>query len=269
MRGWRAGDAPVRRERFADRVVLVTGSTGMGEAAARAIATEGGSVFVASKTPDNARALAESISEAGGRARWLAADLAQEEAAESAVGECVATFGRLDAVFNVAGISGRRFGDGPVHELTTEGWDTVMAANVRSMFLVTRSAIRQMLAQGGGAILNMSSVLAEHPAAPLFSTHAYAASKGAINAFSLAVAAHYGRDGIRVNVIAPAMVATPMSRRAQQDPAILDHLRDRQPLTGGPIAFEDVVGTVLFLLSDDSRMVTGQVVAVDGGWGVS
>jgi NAD(P)-dependent dehydrogenase (short-subunit alcohol dehydrogenase family) len=255
--------------RFEDRVTLVTGSTGMGEAAARAIALEGGAVFVASKTADHAQALARSIVEVGGRAEWHAADLAVEDAAEAAVGACIAEFGRLDCLFNVAGISGRRFGDGPVHEATAEGWDTVMAANVRSLFLVTRAAVRQMLAQGGGTILNMSSVLAEHPAAPLFSTHAYAASKGAINSFSLALAAHYARDNIRVNVIAPSLIATPMSQRAQGDEQILEFVRQRQPLAGGPIAASDVVGTILYLLSDDSRMVTGQVVAVDGGWGIT
>jgi NAD(P)-dependent dehydrogenase (short-subunit alcohol dehydrogenase family) len=265
-----AADPQVTRQRFTDRVVLVTGSTGMAEAAARAIAAEDGSLFIASRTQDNARSLAESIEQAGGRARWLAAELEQEEAAESVVGECVGAFGRLDAVFNVAGISGRRFGDGPVHELTADGWDTVMSTNVRSMFLVTRAAIRQMLAQGqGGAILNMSSVLAEHPAAPLFSTHAYAASKGAINAFSRAVAAHYASDGIRVNVIAPAMTATPMSRRAQQDEQTMDFVSRRQPLAGGALAADDIVGTALYLLSDDSRMVTGQIIAVDGGWSLS
>jgi NAD(P)-dependent dehydrogenase (short-subunit alcohol dehydrogenase family) len=252
--------------RFEGRVCLVTGSTGIAAAAARALADEGGSVFVASRTEDHARELAESIP----GARWQAAELAREEAAESAVRACVDAFGRLDCVFNVAGISGRRLGDGPLHELTVEGWDSVMAANVRSMFLVSRAAVRQMLAQGGGgALLNMSSVLAEHPSAPLFSTHAYAASKGAINSFSLAVAAHYAADGIRVNVIAPALVATPMSRRAQGDAQILDYLRRRQPLAGAPIAADELVGTVLYLLSDDARMVTGQIVAVDGGWGVS
>ncbi|CAN5558091.1 glucose 1-dehydrogenase [soil metagenome] len=251
--------------RFEGRACLVTGSTGIGAAAARALAQEGGSVFVVSRTADHARGLADSIPGAG----WHAADLAQEEGVESAVAECVGAFGKLDCVFNVAGISGRRLGDGPVHELTVEGWDTVMAVNVRSMFLVTRAAVRQMLGQGGGAILNMSSVLAEHPSAPLFSTHAYAASKGAINSFSLAVAAHYARDGIRVNVIAPGLVATPMSQRAQSDPEVLAYLERRQPLATGPIAADDVVGAVLYLLSDDARMVTGQVMAVDGGWGVA
>lgn len=260
--------------RFAGRVCLVTGSTGIGAATARALAAEDGAVFVVSRTPGHARDLAEEISAAGGRAGYHVADLAEEKAVDSAIAECVAAFGRLDCVFNVAGISGRRFGDGPIHELTAAGWDTVMATNVRTVFLVTRAAVRQMLGQatrdGGlrGAILNMSSVLAEHPSAPRFSTHAYAASKGAINSFSLAVAAHYAPDGIRVNVIAPGLVATPMSRRAQEDPEILRYLRGRQPLAGGPIAIDDVVGTALFLLSDEARVVTGQVVAVDAGWAI-
>jgi NAD(P)-dependent dehydrogenase (short-subunit alcohol dehydrogenase family) len=255
-----------RDGRFAGKVVMVTGSTGIGAAAARALADEAAHVFIVSRTADHARGLADSIPGAA----WRAADLAQEEAVESALAACIGTFGRMDGLFSVAGISGRRFGDGPLHELTAEGWDTVMEANVRSMFLATRAAVRQMLEQGsGGAILNMSSVLAEHPSAPLFSTHAYAASKGAINAFSRAVAAHYARDGIRVNVIAPALVATPMSERAHTDPDILRYLEHKQPLAGGPIAADDLVGTVLYLLSDDSRMVTGQVVAVDGGWSIS
>lgn len=249
--------------RFAGRVCLVTGSTGIAAAAARGLAQEGGSVFVVSRTADNARALADSIPGAG----WRAADLSQEQDADAAVAACVDRFGRLDCVYNVAGISGRRYGDGPLHELTVEGWEEVMAANARSMMLVCRAAVRQLLAQdSGGAILNMSSVLATSPSPEHFATVAYAASKGAIEAFSRSVAAYYALNGIRVNVIAPALVATPMSRRAQEDPQILAFLADRQPLAAGPIDPADLVGTALYLLSDDARMVTGQVVAVDGGW---
>jgi len=249
--------------RFDGKTCLVTGSTGIAAAAARGLAEEGGSVFVVSRTADHARELAHSISGAG----WRQADLAQEEEADASVAACVERFGRLDCVYNVAGISGRRFGDGPLHELTVEGWETVMSANARSAFLVTRAAVRHLLAQGsGGAILNMSSVLATSPSPEHFATHAYAASKGAIEAFSRSIAAYYALDGIRVNVIAPALVATPMSRRAQDDPEILAYLADKQPLAGGPIDPADLVGTALYLLSDDARIVTGQVIAVDGGW---
>jgi NAD(P)-dependent dehydrogenase (short-subunit alcohol dehydrogenase family) len=174
----------------------------------------------------------------------------------------------------VAGISGRRLGDGPVHEASLEGWEAVIRANATGTFLTTRAAVRRMLAQepvrdeGRGAILLMSSVLATRPSARHFGTHAYAASKGAIEAFTRAVAAAYAGEGVRVNAIAPGLVATPMSRRAQEDPAILDYLRGKQPLAGGPIDADAVTAVALHLLSPEARMVTGQVVAVDAGWSV-
>ena len=261
--------------RFAGRVCLVTGSTGMAGSAARAIAAEGGLVFTVSRTAGHAEALAASIVAAGGIASWVAGDLAQEADVEAATAACVAEFGRIDAVFSAAGISGRRYGDGPLHEASLEGWETVMAANATSQFLVCRAAIRRMLDQAPdpagrrGAVLTMSSTLATHPAPDHFATHAYAASKGAIEALTRATAAFYAPQGIRVNAIAPSLIATPMSLRAQEDPAILAYLARRQPLAGGPIDADDVTRTVLFLLSDDSRMITGQVITVDAGWSVS
>jgi NAD(P)-dependent dehydrogenase (short-subunit alcohol dehydrogenase family) len=265
-----------RPGRFDGRACLVTGSTGIAAAAARALSREGAAVFVVSRTSQHAEELAAALErEAGGRSGWRAADLSREEEADAAVAACVEQFGRLDCAYNVAGISGRKFGDGPLHELTLEGWQTVMAANAASTFLLCRAALRQMLAQepdergARGAILNMSSVLARSPSPAHFATHAYAASKGAIEAFSRAVAAYYAAHGIRVNVIAPALVATPMSRRAQRDPAVLAYLADKQPLAGGPLQSDDLTGTALYLLSDDARMVTGQVISVDGGWGTS
>jgi NAD(P)-dependent dehydrogenase (short-subunit alcohol dehydrogenase family) len=203
-------------------------------------------------------------------ARWLAADLVQEEAVESVVQGIIGAYGRLDCVYNVAGISGRRLGDGPVHEMTLDGWNQTLANNATSQFLVCRAAIKQMLLQGrGGAILNMSSTLARHPEPNHFATHGYAASKGAIESFSRALAAYYAPHGIRVNVIAPGLVATPMSLRAQQDPEILDYAAQRQPLSRGILDPTDLTGAALFLLSDEARMITGQVLDVDGGWSVS
>ena len=261
--------------RFAGRVVLVTGSTGMAASAARAIASEGGSVFVVSRDAGHAAALAASIHDADGRCAWHAADLRHEAEVEAAFAAFDATFGRLDAVYGVAGISGRRYGDGPLHEATLEGWETVIATNATSQFLVARAAVRRMLAQapdaGGarGTLLLMSSTLATRPAPVHFATHAYAASKGAIEALVRSLAASYAPHGIRVNAIAPSLIATPMSRRAQEDAAILGYLAEKQPLAGGPIDADAVTMVALHLLSDEARMVTGQVVAVDGGWGVS
>ncbi len=256
--------------RFEGRVCLVTGSTGIAAAAARALAAEGGRVLVTSRTADHAKALAVEIG-----ARWQAADLTQEESVQSVIEAAVGAFGRLDCVYNVAGISGRRFGDGPLHEMTLDGWNQTIANNATSQFLVCRAAIRQMLAQEPaangqrGAILNMSSVVAQKPSARYFATHGYAASKGAIESFSRALAASYARDGIRVNVIAPALVATPMSQRAQSDAQTMAYVAQRQPLAKGILQPEDLLGTALYLLSDDALMVTGQVVTVDGGWSIS
>ncbi len=115
----------------------------------------------------------------------------------------------------------------------------------------------------------MSTLLATRPAAQFFATHAYAASKGAIEALVRGAAAAYAPDGIRVNAIAPSLIATPMSRRAQDDEAIVAYLAQKQPLAGGPITADDVTAVALHLLSPEARMVTGQVVAVDGGWSVS
>jgi len=256
--------------RFAGRACLVTGSTGIAAAAARALAGEGGEVFVVSRTAEHAQALGAAVGDA-----WAAADLTDEGAVESAVEACVERYGRLDCVYNVAGISGRRFGDGVLHEMTLEGWRTVIDANATSQFLVCRAAVRRMLAQQPlangqrGVILNMSSVLARHPSTPLFATHGYAASKGALESFTRAIAAHYAADGIRINAIAPSLVATPMSQRAQSDEQILAYVREKQPLAGTPLAPDDLVGAALYLLSDDARMVTGQVLDVDAGWAVS
>ena len=261
--------------RFTDRVCLVTGSTGMAADAAAALAAEGARVFVASRTEDHARELAARIERDGGRAAWKAADLSDEAATGGVVEACVDAFGRLDGVYHVAGISARRLGDGPLHDATLAGWQAALDNNLTSLFLLGRAAVRQMLTQdrdsdgSRGVLLAMSSALATHPSATHFATHGYAASKGGIEAFVRAVAAAYAPHGIRVNAIAPALVATPMSRRAQGDPAILAYLEGKQPLAGGPMAVDAVTPVALHLLSGEARMITGQVITVDAGWSLS
>jgi NAD(P)-dependent dehydrogenase (short-subunit alcohol dehydrogenase family) len=251
-----------------DRVLLITGSTGIAEATARLAV--GWKIFVVSRTAENAAKLAKEV---GGD--FLAGDLVDPATSEKAVDACLRRFGRLDAVFNVAGISGRKFGDGPLHECSEEGWDVTLDANVKSMFLMCKAALGRMLAQTPddaglrGTILNMASVLGFAPQARYFATHAYAASKGAILGMSKSMAAYYAPQKIRVNVIAPSLVKTPMSARAQGDPAILELMKAKQPLAEGLIEAEDVARAALFLLGPDSRMVTGDTLAIDAGWCVS
>lgn len=258
--------------RFEGRSVLVAGSTGMGASAARAITAQGGRVIVVSRSADHVDAL---VAEIGERAHGVSANVANESEADGAVDAAVKRFGRLDAAYIVAGISGRQFGDGPLHEATLEGWRAVIEVNLTGTFLLVRAAVRRMLEQDldadgqRGSVLAMSSALARHPAPAHFATHAYAASKGGIEALVRGTAAYYAPRGIRINAIAPALVATPMSERAQADSIILDYLGSKQPLAHGPIDPDAVTAVALHLLSREARMVTGQVIEVDAGWSVS
>jgi len=135
------------------------------------------------------------------------------------------------------------------------------------VFTMCRAALRPMLASGSGVIVNTASVLAYAPNAEHFATHAYAASKAAIIGLTKAMAAYYAPYGIRVNAVAPGLIATPMSARAQQDPAILGYLRQRQPITGQPGGSGDVAEAVLYLAT--APFITGVILEVAGGWSVA
>ncbi len=248
------------------RVYLITGSSGMARATAILAAAQGHAVFIAGIDEYDCRTLTNELPKAG----YSIGDLRDERAAEDAIRRCTGLFGTVDALFNVAGMSGRKFGDGPLHECSVTGWQETLDANVRPTFLMSRATVRYWFTAGrSGSILNMASVLASHPEGTHFATHAYVASKGAIVSLSRAMAGYYAPNKIRVNVIAPGLVKTPMSARAQTDPAIQQFLQGKQALSGGMLEAVDVAHTALFLLGEESRQITGQVVEVDGGWSVS
>jgi len=253
--------------RLDGKAAIITGAAGgIGGASARLFAREGACVLATDLSLKGGQRLAEEIRAAGGICDFLQADMTLAGQVESLVAETIARFGRLDVLFNVAGISGRRLGDGPVADCSEEGWEKVLTVNLKSVFLGCKYAVRAMLKGGGGSIINLSSVLGMVGGDEDFATHAYAASKGGIIALSRAMAVFYAPQGIRVNVICPGLIATPMSQRAQQSPSILEKLRALQPLTAAPGRPEDIAHAALYLASDESSFVTGTVLPVDGGW---
>lgn len=246
-----------------DKALLISGATGIAAATARMAKAEGASVL----------AVARHAGELEGDV--LLGDLTEADTAQKAVEKCMDRFGRIDCLFNVVGMSARRFGDGPLHKCTEEAWDLTMDTNVKSMFLLSRETLKRMLEQPAGAngqrgvILNMASVAPETPAPRYFDTHAYAISKGAVAAMTRVMAAYYTPRGIRVNAIAPAFVRTRLTERSQQNPEILAYLRERHPLAGGMMEADEIARAAVFLLSDESRMITGDILTIDAGWSLS
>jgi NAD(P)-dependent dehydrogenase (short-subunit alcohol dehydrogenase family) len=260
--------------RLEGKVVLVAGSTGMAASGAQAFAREGAQVFVASRSAEHVEVLVEAIRTAGGTATGRAADLREEAEVDGVLAALIHAYGRLDGLYHVAGGSGRRFGDGPLHETTLQGWDETLRMNLTTQFLVLRASLRRFLGQragpaGRGSVVLMGSITSTHPSPGRFATHAYAAAKAGVAGLVATTAAYYGPVGIRVNAVAPGLVRTAMSARAQGDLLTQAAAEGRQPLVGAFLEPGDVTGAALYLLSDESRAVTGQTIAVDGGWSVA
>ncbi len=252
--------------RLIDKVAIVTGGgSGIGLATAELFAEEGARVIIfdinashtdLSLTPLNEPSLPSA----------LHVDVTSASEVESAIKQVVDKFGRIDILVNVAGGSGRKWGDAPTDACTLEGWEKTLNLNLNSVFYCCKYALQTMLSQKHGVIVNISSVLGMVGGDDDFATHAYASSKGAVISLTRSIASYYAPRGIRANVICPGLIATPMSQRAQESEHIRARLPQLQPLTGDFGSPKDVAHAALYLASDESSFVTGSVLTVDGGW---
>lgn len=247
--------------RLQGKAALVTGAgSGIGRAIALRFAREGARVALVGRTSSKLETVAEEIRAIGGEALALAADVAQEGDADTAVRQTVAAFGALHLAVNSAGIMGKQ---APIAQMEVEDFDAVVGANLRGVWLMARAQVRAMLAGGsGGSIVNISSFVAQAANA---GSSAYAASKAGVDAMTRALALEVGGQGIRVNSLAPGVIATPMFEGA----GVTDELRGalaRHAALGRLGAPDDIAKAAAWLASDDADFVTGQAILVDGGF---
>src|SRR5258705_9381204 len=250
------------REVLQGRVAIVTGAaTGIGRASAVLFARAGARVALADVRPAEVAAAAADVRAAGGEVATLAADLARPEDCAAVVEGAVRAFGRLDVVLNNAGVGTMVVG-GTVESIALERWDLAQDVNVRAIYLVSRAAVPHMR-PAGGAIVNIASVSAFRGSADRPS-HAYAASKGAVLALTRAMAASYGRDGIRVNAICPGTIRTRLTADIVQ--RVEEAAKAGQGLPLGRVGEpEDIARCALFLASDDASFISGAAIVADGG----
>jgi NAD(P)-dependent dehydrogenase (short-subunit alcohol dehydrogenase family) len=247
--------------------VVSGGASGIGLATGLLFAQNGAQVALLDIQAEAGTQALKALQAAGaGQALFFQTDMTAWEPVELARERILESWGQIDIWINVAGGSGRRYGDGPTAECSLEGWESTLELNLKSTFLGCKAALQAMLPRRQGAIVNIASVLGLVGGDADFATHAYAASKGGVISLTRSIAAYYADQGLRANVICPGLIATPMSQRAQASQAIRQRLAELQPLTGDFGLPEDVAQAALYLASDQARFVTGAVLTVDGGW---
>ena len=248
--------------RLQDKVAIVSGGAhGMGAVEARLFAREGAKVVIADIRDDDGRRVEAEINEAGGASHYVHTDVTSEDAWANVISETVFRFGRLDILVNNAGISSRAVPD----DDSLDAWARIMDINATGVFLGTKHAIEQMRRNGGGSIVNISSIaglvgmLSGHPA--------YNASKGAVRIFTKAMAVRYGTENIRVNSVHPGYMPPMMGNIATEEvrSGRRAMIEEQVPLAREGRQ-EEVANAVLFLASDDASYITGAELVVDGGF---
>jgi NAD(P)-dependent dehydrogenase (short-subunit alcohol dehydrogenase family) len=250
---------------FAGKVALVTGGTrGLGLAAAHAFVRRGARVVITARSHDQGQQATEELCRAGGEAHFIPGDLADPATPEALVRETIATFGRLDFAYNNAGTDGRF---APLADLDMAVFEQVINTNLRAVFLCMKYEIQQMLRNGGGVIVNCSSIASTMALGGL---GLYAAAKAGVNALTRNAAVEYSAQGIRTVTIAPGVIATALQQQAfaQMDPAVRVMLTAMHPIGrfGKPHEIGDVVA---WLCSEEAGFITGACINIDGGAGAT
>ncbi|MCC5860567.1 MAG: SDR family oxidoreductase [Gammaproteobacteria bacterium] len=246
--------------RFQDKVVLVMGaSSGMGRICAQALAEQGAHVLLAARRGEACAAAAEAIRAAGGSAEGVAVDVRDAVALEALFTDIGTRFGRLDGAFNNVG---QTLGASPTHETPEARFVETLEINLVSMFRCLQHELKLMLAHGGGAIVNNSSIGGTRGFAGL---QDYCASKAGVIGLSRAAALEYATSGIRINVVAPGLIATERFEEARETHAevLASRLAEVPMRRAG--SMRELAGTVCWLLSDEASYLTGAVLTPDGG----
>lgn len=248
-------------KRAENKVVIVTGGAlGIGRETCILLAQEGAKVAVTDVLDKEGKTLAEEINRSGGVAKFWHLDVSDEKKVERVYASVVKEFGKLDATVNNAGIAGA---DKPTHELSEKEWDTVMNVNVKGVFFCTKHAIAHMKKTGNGSIVNLSSIYGLVGAGDIPPYHA---SKGAVRLMTKNDALIYAKDNIRVNSVHPGFIWTPLVEELGKDsPGFRENLDSLHPIghIGEPI---DIAYGILYLVSDESKFVTGSELVIDGGY---
>jgi NAD(P)-dependent dehydrogenase (short-subunit alcohol dehydrogenase family) len=245
---------------LANKVALVTGAgSGIGRATALLLAREGATLVVSDIAEQGGQETVRLITEAGGTASFVRADVSQPGACEALVGEAVSRYGALHLACNNAGIGGPQ---APTGEYPADGWDQVIGVNLSGVFYCMRYEIPAMLAAGGGAIVNIASILGQVAFA---NSPAYVAAKHGVVGLTRTAAVEYAAAGLRINAIGPAFIKTPLLSTLEAQPEVMQQLVALHPI-GRLGESEEVAELVLWLLSDRASFVTGAYYAVDGGY---
>lgn len=243
---------------------MTGGASGIGRTSVLRFAKEGAKVVIADIHVEGGEETVRMVKEADGEATFIKTDVARATEVETLVKKTIETYGRLDCAFNNAGIDGKQ---APTADCTEENWDRVMSVNLKGVWLCMKYEIPQMLKQGGGSIVNMASIAAQvgmpdsHPA--------YCASKGGVLQLSRAAALEYATTGIRINILCPGVIFTPLVagliEKTGGGPEALARQKARQPVgrLGTP---EEIAAAALWLCSDASSFMTGSPLVVDGGY---